>query len=383
MTRFVPLSDIIRRVPKVKADTNLAVYSVTKHSGFVRSDAYFKKQVYSKDLTTYKTVLPGQMAYATIHLDEGSIGEAPERCLISPMYTVFEHDRDIADGRYLLRFLKAPQTLEKYASIGTGSAERRRSISLEALGKIEFPLLPLPEQRRIAAMLDQTDAIRNNRRKSLSYLNQLLDSRFDTAFEQSSWPISSLGSVASIQGGITANKTRESHPLKVDYLRVANVSRGTVDLSEVKKIGVSAAEFERTRLQIGDILVVEGHGNISELGRAARWADQSRPISHQNHLIRVRAIPGVVRPEFLERYLNSRSARAYFRSVSKTTSGLNTINMSNVKALPVIVPPLAQQDEFVGILLSAERAGNAQCRHLQKLDELFAALQRHAFDGSL
>lgn len=61
----------------------MPVYSVTKHAGFVPSLEFFKKQVFSRDVTGYKVVAPGDFAYATIHLDEGSIGIAPERGLIS------------------------------------------------------------------------------------------------------------------------------------------------------------------------------------------------------------------------------------------------------------------------------------------------------------
>ena len=70
---------------KAGSETDLPVYSVTKHSGFVPSLEYFKKQVFSRHVEGYKLVEPGDFAYATIHLDEGSIGIAPERCLISPM----------------------------------------------------------------------------------------------------------------------------------------------------------------------------------------------------------------------------------------------------------------------------------------------------------
>ncbi len=46
---------------------------MTKHRGFVRSDEYFSKSVYSENTENYKVVRRGQFAYATIHLDEGSI----------------------------------------------------------------------------------------------------------------------------------------------------------------------------------------------------------------------------------------------------------------------------------------------------------------------
>ena len=56
------------------AGSDTEVFSVTKHGGFIRSLDFFGKQVFSKDTTNYKLVRRGDLAYATIHLDEGSVG---------------------------------------------------------------------------------------------------------------------------------------------------------------------------------------------------------------------------------------------------------------------------------------------------------------------
>jgi len=380
------LAHLIRPAAPLRLGAELSppILSMTMRDGLVDQADKFKKRVASADLSPYKVVTRGQLVVG-FPIDEAvlAIQTQYERAVVSPAYAVWDIQDSLVEARYLEYFLRGPQAVAYYKARLQGSTARRRSLPNSVFLEMEVPLPPLPEQRRIVSILDQVDALLGERRLAILHLKRFMDSAFDAAFEQSSWPVESLGSLASTQGGITVSKAREAHPLKVDYLRVANVSRGNIDLSEVKSIGVSAAEVERTHLKIGDILIVEGHGNINELGRAARWADPGRSITHQNHLIRVRAIPGILRSEFLERYLNSRTARAYFRSVSKTTSGLNTLNMSNVKAAPVMVPPLAQQDEFVEMLVSAERVGEAQSRHLQKLDELFASLQHRAFAGSL
>ncbi len=167
-------------------ETSLPVYSVTKHRGFVPSLEYFKKQVFSRDVKNYKVVDRGQMAYATIHLDEGSIGVAPERCLVSPMYSVFETDGERVDTRYLMGLLKSPAMLARYAELGTGSAERRRSIRFDQLARLRLWLPSLGEQRRIADLLDRADAIRAKRREALARLDELTQSVFVDMFGGSS-----------------------------------------------------------------------------------------------------------------------------------------------------------------------------------------------------
>jgi len=135
------------------------VLSVTKHGGFVPSLEYFGKQVFSKDTDNYKVVRRGQYAYATIHLDEGSIDclRIRDEGIISPMYTVFDVDDRVIDRSFLLEFLQTPMMLQRYAAIGEGSVNRRKSISFDTLASETLHLPPLREQKKIAAILSSVD----------------------------------------------------------------------------------------------------------------------------------------------------------------------------------------------------------------------------------
>ena len=192
--KFVKLGDIARPTTERAGPRSSApVYSVTKHEGFIRSDEYFKKQVFSRDLSNYKLVREGHFAYATIHLDEGSIGIAPEDGLVSPMYTSFAVDADLVCIYYLIRFLKSSRALASYPRLGKGSAERRRSISFARLAELNVPLPSVDKQRRIAAILDKADELRTNRRQAISHLDALTQSLFHSMFgdpvsESNNWP---------------------------------------------------------------------------------------------------------------------------------------------------------------------------------------------------
>ncbi|MDM8516344.1 restriction endonuclease subunit S [Desulfobacterales bacterium HSG16] len=135
------------------------VVSVTKYDGIVDSLSYFNKQVYSKDITSYKIICRGHFAYATIHLDEGSIGclDIYEKAVLSPMYTVFSIDSTIVNRIYLFSLLKSNRLMNIYNHIGAGSINRRKSISYTTFSKIDIPLPPLPEQKKIAAILSTVD----------------------------------------------------------------------------------------------------------------------------------------------------------------------------------------------------------------------------------
>ena len=253
------------------------------------------------------------------------------------------------DRRYLLHFLRQARILKTGERRMTGSAGQRR-VPASFLEALEIPLPPLAEQRRIAAILDKASAIRSCSEKAARNAADIKASLFDEAFiahdRHGHWEQLALGELCDVQGGLQVTSARSAMPIRVPYLRVANVFRGRLDLAEIKEINCSQPELDRTRLQPKDLLVVEGHGNPNEIGRVAMWTEQPGEMVHQNHLIRVRSKASSLDPEFLCFYLNSRMGRRHLLKRANTTSGLNTISTSVVKTAPIIVPPIDEQRSF-------------------------------------
>lgn len=134
--------------------------SCTKHNGLVPSLEFFGKQVFSRDLADYKRVLPGQFAYATNHIEEGSIGllrgERPG--LVSPMYTVFDCDRSRVDLEFLYYVLKSARYVRRYQALTSGSINRRGSLRWSVFKLIDVPLPEMLEQKRISELLGGVDS---------------------------------------------------------------------------------------------------------------------------------------------------------------------------------------------------------------------------------
>ena len=167
------------------------------------------------------------------------------------------------------------------------------SINRTQLSSLLVPLPPVPEQQRIADILDKADAIRRKRREAESIAASLRSSAFFATFGSPhlGWREHSLSELADVQGGIALSSRRGSFGRKVPYLRVANVFRDRLDLTEIKEVGVTDDEFDKTCLRKGDVLIVEGHGNREEIGRSAIWDGSMTRCVHQNHLIRAAPFP--------------------------------------------------------------------------------------------
>ena len=147
------------RNQRANSASQTEVFSVTKHAGFVRSLEYFNRQVFSRDTSNYKIVRRGDLAYATIHLDEGSLGilRKADTGIISPLYTVFEANKAWTEPEFLFSLMKLPPMVLLYQRIGEGTVHRRKSISFERLGRLSFAIPPLTEQRRILSVLNSID----------------------------------------------------------------------------------------------------------------------------------------------------------------------------------------------------------------------------------
>ncbi|OCB44530.1 hypothetical protein A9X02_14740 [Mycobacterium malmoense] len=163
------------------------------------------------------------------------------------------------------------------------------------------------------------------------------------------WPMVSLGDVAEIQGGIQKQPKRSPQRNAFPFLRVANVTAQGLSLEEIHAIELFDGELERYRLRRGDLLVVEGNGSASQIGRAAVWDGSIKDAVHQNHLIRVR--PGCLLNErFLGLVWNSPSNRAELARIASSTSGLHTLSVTKLKRIMLPLPPVDEQCRIVDFL---------------------------------
>jgi type I restriction enzyme S subunit len=104
-------------------------------------------------------------------------------------------------------------------------------------------------------------------------------------------------------------------------------------------------ELERLRLQKGDLLVVEGNGSKTEIGRSALWHGEIENCVHQNHIIRVRLLAG--EPKFIDYYWNSSEGNGRVTGAAASTSGLYTLSIRKVSSLPVPIAPAREQRRIV------------------------------------
>ncbi|MDF1718061.1 MAG: restriction endonuclease subunit S [Antarcticimicrobium sp.] len=373
---MVPLGEIAKPISNNRGEANGPVLSITKHEGFVRSADYFKKVVHSKDLSKYKRVEKGNFAFSPIHLDEGSIALADEEGLISPMYRVFEAQEDRVDKNYLIRILKADPMVELYGTLGDGSVHRRRSVPWERLSKVEIPLPPLEEQKRIAGILDQADALRRLRTRALDKLNTLGQAIFhemfgDPADNPKDFPRKKLLDIVKIIGGSQPAKKHflyEDGPGRVRFIQTRDFR------TDVYKTYVPEGLAKRPFTE-DDVIIGRYGPPVFQIFRG---------LAGTYNVALMKAEPiGEITKDFVYYLLQEPKLHGYVVANSERTAGQSGVNLDLLREYPVYAPPIQIQESFTERLQEIEKlAGNTR-QQCSSSHALFAALQHRAFRGEL
>lgn len=240
------------------------------------------------------------------------------------------------------------------------------------------------EQSKIVLILDEISSVIEHRQRQLQKLDELVKARFiklfgDMFLNSKAWKKQALDSFADVVSGITkGRKTKEPQLIEVPYMAVSNVKDGYIDWTTVKTIQATQQEIEQYRLLPDDVLMTEG-GDPDKLGRGAILKEPLQNCIHQNHIFRVRLNESLILPAFFEEYLKHQKAKRYFLGCAKQTTGIASINMRQLKALPVLLPPLELQEQFAAFVEQTDKSKVAVQKALDEAQLLFDSLMQKYF----
>ena len=260
----------------------------------------------------------------------------------------------------------------------------QKNMSTEWLKDYEIPMYSKEQQESIAYILDKTKNIIISQNHELQKLDNLIKARFvemfgDMYLNSKGWPEAKLESMADVVSGITkGRKTKAEDLTEVPYMDVSNVKDGYIDWTTMKTIEATQQEIEKYRLLADDVLMTEG-GDPDKVGRGAIIKEPLENCIHQNHIFRVRLDESMMRPEFFAEYLQHQRSKRYFLRCAKQTTGIASINMTQLRALPVLMPPLSRQEEFVLFKAQVNKSKVAVQRALDETQLLFDSLMQKYF----
>ncbi|MEN4948930.1 restriction endonuclease subunit S [Pseudomonas proteolytica] len=301
--------------------------------------------------------------------------------LITGEWTVVRPDSALADSRYVRRYIESPDAKRLIKEMVNGIHLYPKDVA-----RCPIPLPPLPEQRRIAAILDRADALRAMRREAIAKLDQLLQSVFLEMFGATIEATTSVAELAPSAGAIRTGPfgSQLLHSEFVDHgiavLGIDNAVSNTFAWAKPRFITEEKySQLSRYRVNPGDVLITI----MGTCGRCAVVPDDIPTAINTKHLCCISIDRTRCEPEFLHSYfLLHPVARNYLESRAKGAI-MAGLNMGIIKELPVALPSIEKQRHFVSIKKSLGRQLEQALTQEKRFDKLFAGLQQHAFAGTL
>ncbi len=283
-------------------------------------------------------------------------------------------------------------------------------LNSEDLGNTLYLVPPLPEQHAIASFLDHETARINALIAKKERLIELLQEKRAALISHAvtkgldptvlmkdsgvewlgeipvHWEVKRLKFVADVLNGVTKGRDLgQREVVELPYLRVANVQDGYLDLSDIAMIIVGVDEVEHYSLQRGDVLMNEG-GDFDKLGRGYVWDGAITPCLHQNHVFAVRPHLGVD-SYWISMITLTSYAKHYFILKSKQSTNLASISGTNLKELPVLMPPEDERNAILNyIKVTTAKIDTLISRiqeDIEKLKEYSSALISAAVTGKI
>lgn len=298
-------------------------------------------------------------------------------------------DSSKVEAAYLAHFLRGPEFLGFATNVVAGAKMPRMVMS--EFWKYGVPLPSLPEQRRIIAILDQADALRDRRRQALAELNKLTQAVFlemfgDPVTNPMNWPRKALGDfLSAIDSGWS--------PVCLDrpvafgewgVLKLGAVTRCVYDATANKALPEGVSPDPSIEVHAGDLLF--SRKNTYDLVAACAYVESTIPHLMMSDLIfrlQVRD-EGKLNKRYLHALLTNARKRGEVQKLAGGSSGsMPNISKAKLLSMPIEVPPGELQSAFAARLHSIESLKAAHRMALAESDALFASLQHRAFTGTL
>jgi len=290
-------------------------------------------------------------------------------------------DRSLVAPRYLYHWLNRPTYRASLRPYIRGTTLKNLAVS-SALSESLVPLPPLPEQKRIAAILDQAEALRANRRAALSQLDALAKSIFrDSLFSLSPANYDTLANVADLKRGPFGGALKKDSFVAAGY-KVYEQGNAIKNDFTVGRYFISETKFQKmvTFAIQADDLIVSCSGS---LGRVALVPNGAVPGIINQALLRIRPNQRRILPMYMRYALESDEAQRELSGMSHGTGLQNFPPMTAVKALAIPVPEINIQKSVCSRIATVEQLRESFERSQVYFDDLFASLQHRAFRGEL
>jgi type I restriction enzyme S subunit len=371
------------------------------------------KGIFHKDATSAEVlgdkrvfqVVPHCLVLNIVFAWEGAVAltTADEEGMIaSHRFPMFEPRTPAqVDVDYLRRYFSTPYGLRQLADASPGGAGRNRTLNQRDFGAIRVPLPPLPEQRKIAAIvssvdetIEKTEAVIGQLQVVKKAMMQELLTRGmpgrHTRFKQTeigeipeSWEVTELGSLIAEGPDNGIYRHASDYGSGTPIVRIDAYDAGDeLRVAGLRRVRLAAEHIKQYRLSVGDILINRVN-SMSHIGKAAVVRELHEDTVFESNIMRLSVAANRVNPAFAHMWISGRFAREHFRTRAKQAVAQASVNQGDVRALCCPVPTLREQQEAVSVVARLSERLSAEQEVLDRLRSGKAALAAALLSGDV
>lgn len=281
-------------------------------------------------------------------------------------------------GKYFYHFLN----ILKDEILRKAGGAAQPNISTKTIGELEIPLPPLPQQQKIANILDAADALRQNDKALIAKYDELtqvlfLDLFGDPVSNPKGWKFKALNQLVSKLGDGLHGTPKYSEDGEYYFVNGNNLDNGKITISENTK-RVDFSEYEKHKKDLNEnTMLVSINGTI---GKIAFYNNEKIILGKSACYFNL--IKGSVNDIFLFHIFKSDYFLRYSSSLS-TGSTIQNVSLKTMREFPIPIPPLELQNQFAERVAVIEEQKAIAQKSLEKSESLFNSLLQKAFKGEL
>jgi type I restriction enzyme S subunit len=253
-------------------------------------------------------------------------------------------------------------------------------LSKAEVERLQIPLPPLPEQRRIAAILDEAAALRSTWGETRESARRAISSRISALLSKST-DIKPLAQLLAepMRNGISPSRGGR---YEGEVLTLSAITRGAFDPRQ-RKSDLFAAPHAADKLAIEGLhLICRGNGNAELVGAMVAVTEQLDGVAFPDTMIGFRPSSEINSPTLVAAWRHP-TVRDQLRRAARTTNGTYKVNQQSLSSIMVPVPRREDQEQIAALDAERTKLDSQLAQGLVSLDELFASLQHRAFRGEL
>ena len=344
-------------VERCKSRSDLPVLSITMHDGIVFQSSRFKKVIASVSTEDYKIVRNGQLVIA-FPIDEGLIytQDVADMGIMSPAYSVWNVDYSKVERHFLVKYFHSPNAMQYYKSKLRGTTQRRRTLPKDDLLSMPIPIPSIEEQQRIVAELDLLTSVIDKRKMQLKELDTLAQSIFYDMFGDFSGTECALVELCRSKDDIKCGPfgTQLS---KSEYQSEGVAVWGIPQINSHFAIAPSDYVSDEKAVALKDYSVVSGDIVMSRkgnVGQCSVFPDSFEAGIIHSDVLRLRLDYDKANPVFMMYQLHLSDSIKHQIQLVSSGAIMPGINVTKLKNIKVLVPPLTLQQSFADKIQSIE-----------------------------